>query len=90
MPKAISLFSGAGGCSLGFRNAGFDIIYASDIDRQAVETYKANFPDTLCKQRDIVDIDFSRLLQKLGLQKGEVDIVVGGPPCQGFSTAYPP
>ncbi|MFQ5435585.1 MAG: DNA cytosine methyltransferase, partial [Anaerolineae bacterium] len=46
MPKAISLFSGAGGCSLGFLNAGYDIIYATDINRHAVNTYRKNFPNT--------------------------------------------
>ena len=44
--KSISLFAGAGGCSLGFKQAGYDIIYATDIDEKAIETYKINFPDT--------------------------------------------
>lgn len=87
MQKAISLFSGAGGCSLGFHNAGYEIIYATDINRHAVNTYKKNFPNTLCEQHNIVDIDFTALLRRLELEKGELDIIIGGPPCQGFSTA---
>lgn len=86
-PIAISLFAGAGGCSLGFKNAGYKILYASDIDKAAIETYHINFPETLAECKDIRDIDFHRLLSTLNLRAGEVDIVIGGPPCQGFSTA---
>jgi DNA (cytosine-5)-methyltransferase 1 len=86
-PKSISLFAGAGGCSLGFKNAGFDIIYATDIDKIAIETYKKNFPETKAECRDINDIDFHQLLDNLNLVPGELDILMGGPPCQGFSTA---
>jgi len=88
-PKAISLFAGAGGCSLGFQQSGFDIIYASDFDRAAIETYKNNFPETEAECRDINDIDFNKLLTHLNLEQGETDILIGGPPCQGFSTAGP-
>jgi len=87
MAVAISLFAGAGGCSLGFKRAGFDIVYASDINEQAVSSYKINFPDTLCEQKDIADIDFHNLQRRLGLADGAIDIVIGGPPCQGFSSA---
>lgn len=86
-PKSISLFAGAGGCSLGFRNAGFEIVYATDIDKRAVETYKKNFPETRSECRDINDIDFNQLLRELNLRPGELDMLIGGPPCQGFSTA---
>lgn len=87
MPLALSLFSGAGGCSLGFSQAGYEIIYASDIDSQAIKTYQNNFPDTISEKQNIVDIDFATLLKRLNLQAGEIDIIIGGPPCQGFSTA---
>jgi DNA (cytosine-5)-methyltransferase 1 len=87
MPIAVSLFSGGGGCSLGFRQAGFDIIYASDINNQAVNTYKKNFPNTLCEKQNIAHTDFIALLKRFRLRVGEVDIIIGGPPCQGFSTA---
>ena len=85
--KAISLFCGAGGCSLGFKMSGYDIVYATDIDKKAIETYQTNFPETLAENRDIKDIDFKHLLKKLNLQQGELDFLIGGPPCQGFSTA---
>jgi DNA (cytosine-5)-methyltransferase 1 len=86
-PKSISLFAGAGGCSLGFKNAGFEIVYATDIDEKAIETYKKNFPETKAECRDINDIDFHQLLGKLDLAEGDLDMLIGGPPCQGFSTA---
>lgn len=86
-PKAISLFCGAGGCSLGFNNAGYNIVYASDIDSAAVQTYKTNFPETTVHEKDIQELDCTQLLKDLKLKKGELDILIGGPPCQGFSTA---
>lgn len=88
-PKAISLFAGAGGCSLGFKQAGYDIVYATDFDKAAIETYKINFPETFAECKDINNIDFTQLLSELKLQQGEIDILIGGPPCQGFSTAGP-
>ncbi|MDJ0715887.1 MAG: DNA cytosine methyltransferase [Prochloraceae cyanobacterium] len=84
---AVSLFCGAGGCSLGFKQAGYEILFASDIDTLAVQTYKANFPAAKCIEADIKKLDFSKILFELGLATGELDILIGGPPCQGFSTA---
>lgn len=72
---------------MGFSQAGYDIIYATDIDEKAVETYKINFPNTRAECKDINDIDFNLLLSELGLRPGELDVLIGGPPCQGFSTA---
>lgn len=86
-PKAISLFCGAGGCSLGFKQAGYSILYANDKDAVAIETYKKNFPETMCSNEDIDDLDFEKVLNGIGLKAGEIDILIGGPPCQGFSTA---
>lgn len=85
--KAISLFCGAGGCSLGFKMSGYEIVYATDIDKKAIETYLTNFPETIAENKNIKDIDFKHLLKKLKLQQGELDFLIGGPPCQGFSTA---
>jgi DNA (cytosine-5)-methyltransferase 1 len=87
MPITISLFAGAGGCSLGFEQAGYEIIYASDINRSAVATYKQNFFDTRCEEADIIKLDFHQLLQSLHINSGDLDFLIGGPPCQGFSTA---
>jgi len=86
-PKAISLFCGAGGCSLGFEKAGYSIAYASDNNSQAISTYKDNFSTTKANCEDIQDIDFKILLKHLNLEVGALDILIGGPPCQGFTTA---
>ncbi len=84
---AISLFCGAGGCSLGFKQAGYSILYANDKDSAAVETYRKNSPEAICSNEDIDSLDFNNVLDEVGLKKGELDILIGGPPCQGFSTA---
>ena len=86
-PIAISLFAGAGGCSLGFREAGYDIRFATDIDRDAVESYGQNFIGTPCEALDIRELGPEPILERVGLRAGELDILLGGPPCQGFSSA---
>lgn len=85
--KAISLFAGAGGCSLGFERYGVDILAAYDISKEAVNTYNHNFAGNKCHIEDLSTCDFANIRDKLGLLKGELDIVIGGPPCQGFTTA---
>lgn len=80
--KAISLFSGAGGMDLGLINAGFDIVWANDIEADAVATYKHNISDHII-QGDITNI----LSEDIPTQKNEVDLIIGGFPCQGFSIA---
>lgn len=82
-----SLFSGAGGCSLGFKQAGYFVLYASDIDESAGKSYSVNFPETPFEQADINKLDFKSILSKAQTKEGELDILIGGPPCQGFSTA---
>jgi DNA (cytosine-5)-methyltransferase 1 len=86
-PTAISLFCGAGGCSLGFEQAGYSILYATDKDKAAVATYHKNFHETQCVQANIEHIDFMKIMNTVGIKEGELDILIGGPPCQGFSTA---
>lgn len=85
--KAISLFAGAGGCSLGFKNAGVNVIAAYENASAAIETYNLNFGNNLCHNVDLGECDFLQLRAELGLQRGELDIIIGGPPCQGFTTA---
>lgn len=85
--RAISLFAGAGGCSLGFKNAGIDIIAAFDNADAAIATYNMNFGTNICQNVDLESCDFLQLRNKLGLQHGELDLIIGGPPCQGFTTA---
>jgi len=86
-PTAISLFAGAGGCSLGFQQAGYDVRFATDLDADAVESYRRNFAGTPCEVADIRELDPDSLLKRIGLGRGQLDILLGGPPCQGFSSA---
>jgi len=79
--KAISLFSGAGGMDVGFKAAGFEIVAANEMDKHACDTFRANHPETVLLEGDI---DLCRT--ELHAFKG-VDVVFGGPPCQGFSVA---
>ncbi len=86
-PTAISLFAGAGGCSLGFGQANYDIQFATDVDGNAVESYRRNFPKTPCEVTDIREITADFVLQRIRMNPGELDALLGGPPCQGFSSA---
>lgn len=74
-----SLYSGAGGMDIGFYQAGFDPVWANDIDPIAVRTYNQLFPDHVAHSGDIRKLDLP--------MTGSADIVIGGPPCQGFSVA---
>ena len=85
--KAISLFAGAGGCSLGFKNAGVDILAAFENAKPAIVTYNANFGNDICHNVDLSLCDFQELRNNLRLKRGELDLIIGGPPCQGFTTA---
>jgi len=81
----IDLFSGSGGLSLGFEKAGFKNIFSADIDPNFNKTYKRNFPKHKLIEKDIALITEAEVKK---LTEGiVVDIVVGGPPCQGFSMA---
>ena len=83
--KAIDLFSGCGGLSLGLTRAGFEVLAAVDNDRLAVSTYKRNHPDTIVMKRDVGKIKLKEFMQRLKLEPGELDLIAGCPPCQGFS-----
>ncbi|MBR6458868.1 MAG: DNA cytosine methyltransferase [Actinomycetaceae bacterium] len=83
--KAISLFSGAGGMDLGFRNAGFDIIAAFDNHAATVDTYNKNLGGASIL--DLSCCNFAKISESLGTQKYSPDIIIGGPPCQGFTSA---
>jgi DNA (cytosine-5)-methyltransferase 1 len=82
-PIVLDLFSGAGGMSLGFEMAGYHIALGVEKDRLAAQTYAHNF-DHRCHTADISEIqDIRNFLQDRGLER--VDVIIGGPPCQGFS-----
>lgn len=83
LPTVLDLFSGAGGMSLGFQYAGCEILGGIDNNPHAIKTHQKNFPDCRLKL-DRQDISFIDLLE-LPIKPGEVDILIGGPPCQGFS-----
>jgi len=84
---AISLFAGCGGSSLGYKMAGYDVRLAVEWDAGAAAVYRRNFPDTPIYQGDIGDLSVSEALTIGGLKPGELDILDGSPPCQGFSMA---
>lgn len=84
--RAISLFAGAGGCSLGFSKYGVNILGAYDIWGEAISTYNQNFEGNKAHQTDLANCDFEEIRNGLGLAKGELDLIIGGPPCQGFTT----
>lgn len=82
----ISTFAGCGGSSLGYKWAGFKELLAIDFDKNAHETFKLNF-DCPTWLRDIKEITANEILEFCEIKKGELDILDGSPPCQGFSTA---
>ena len=84
-PAAVDLFSGAGGFSHGFRSAGFTIRLANDIDPNAAATYRLNHPEVPFVEADVADVTARQLLALSGLQRGTLDVLLGGPPCQDFS-----
>jgi DNA (cytosine-5)-methyltransferase 1 len=86
---AVDLFSGAGGLSLGFENAGYKIIFAVENDVHSAKTYRENrkFKNAEVILSDISKINFLDILKRLKLKRGEIDILLGGLPCQGFSIA---
>src|SRR3990167_2625313 len=86
-PTAISLFAGCGGSSLGYSIAGFRELLAVEWDRNAIDTFHLNFPDIEIYTGDICSLTVDKILRITGLKPGELDILDGSPPCQGFSTA---
>lgn len=79
--RAVSLFSGAGGMDVGFERAGVKVAFANELMKEAASTYRANHPDCL-----MVNDDINNVMDMLDEYIG-IDLVFGGPPCQGFSVA---
>jgi len=87
-PTIISTFAGCGGSSLGYRLAGFRELLAVEWDDNAVETFRLNFPDVPVYHGDIAQLSGAECMRLAGdIAPGELDVLDGSPPCQGFSTA---
>ncbi|WP_252249196.1 DNA cytosine methyltransferase [Clostridium sp. VAP23] len=82
MLKIVDLFSGVGGLSYGFMQAGGKVVVANEIDSDIAFAYTKNHPGTKMINEDITKLDIDTIFEKY---KGEIDVVIGGPPCQGFS-----
>ena len=84
--RVVDLFSGVGGLSLGAARAGFTVHGAVDNDARTLETHSRNFPGTLHLECDISALSGRKLRDTFALGEAEIDGIIGGPPCQGFST----
>lgn len=84
-PTAIDLFSGPGGLTTGLKLAGFNVIGAVELDSTAAETYHLNHPEVNLWNVDIKNLSSDEIMTTLNLQPGELDLLAGCPPCQGFS-----
>ena len=82
--NVLDLFCGAGGLSLGFKMAGFNIVGGIDFNQEAIDTHTLNFKDGFHFCGDISSLSNEFILEKF---ENKVDVIIGGPPCQGFSTA---
>jgi DNA (cytosine-5)-methyltransferase 1 len=83
--SAIDLFSGCGGLSRGLKDAGFRVFAAVEIDPKAQATYRLNHSDVHLYEQDIRKLDPAEILSEVGLKPGQLDLLAGCPPCQGFS-----
>ncbi|TXT21303.1 MAG: hypothetical protein FD134_2722 [Gallionellaceae bacterium] len=87
--KSVDFFSGAGGLSCGLRMAGFESLLGSDIHPVYADTFALNHPGTRVVTKDIRELGEQDMLDLTGLKPGELDLIAGGPPCQGFSINAP-
>jgi DNA (cytosine-5)-methyltransferase 1 len=85
----IDLFCGAGGITEGFRQAGFRCLYANDHSPTAIETFRLSHPAAQAESRGIETVNAAAIRRGLGVKRGELGVLVGGPPCQGFSINAP-
>ena len=86
MYNVIDLFCGAGGLSLGFEMADFNILAGFEIEPKFLETYQNSHPNAIGFNEDLNDVNITDLLKEKNINPDTIDVVIGGPPCQGFST----
>lgn len=86
MLTAIDLYCGAGGLTEGLKQAGFSVIGAVDISPLAIEAFEANHPETVVWRRDVRRLTPGEMMDRLAIAPGELDLLAGCPPCQGFSS----
>lgn len=84
-PIAVDLFAGAGGMSLGFEQAGFDVVAAVEIDPVHAAIHTFNFPDCVVLPKSVQDLTGDQIRKAAKIKEKSVDVVFGGAPCQGFS-----
>lgn len=84
-PTVVDLFCGAGGLSHGFMQAGFQVLLGSDIDPTFGMTFTRSHPGADFIARSVYELPAEEVLARTGLKVGELDVLVGGPPCQGYS-----
>lgn len=89
MYKVIDLFCGCGGISWGFKKKGFSIVAGVDICEPALESYAKNFPGAKALRLDISKTSPEDFMHMMGMDPGSIDVLAGGPPCQGFSKNTP-
>jgi len=82
----VDLFGAPGGLSLGFKMASFSSLATVDFDAAGLRTYHRNFPKSKIISKNIRDVKCEWFLAEVGMSKGECDVLLGGPPCQGFSS----
>lgn len=87
--STIDLFCGAGGITEGFRQAGFRCLYANDCMPEAIQTFEENHPGVWADCENIERVNPAEIRTRLEMAKGDLDVLVGGPPCQGFSINAP-
>lgn len=87
-PTVIDLFSGCGGLSLGFQNAGYEVLLGVDHDAAALKTYQKNFPAAIAANIDLSQRSAAAQIRET-IKRDDVDAIIAGPPCQGFSLTGP-